>query len=198
MCTSKRMVPGDRKALWQTLINTLTVMVQGRCLAVQYLARLANITAVDVQYALPKESLDERRKACQAAGNSLSHADAEDGNLSSKVPDSITTKARICLWVARARADHQLGRLLGDELVKSDLVIPVYRDGGTFQHEVLVDIVREGVVVVDEDEVGGGGEGRRWFRVVGRVINDLQRSHLEADPEVKRTLWTIWARIDGE
>lgn len=50
----------------------------------------------------------------------LSHAYSEYGNLASKVADSITTDARIRLWVSRTRADDELGGLLGDELFECD------------------------------------------------------------------------------
>lgn len=81
----------------------------------------------------------------------------------------------ILFGVARARTDDQLSGVLRDELVKSDFVIAKDSHGGAFESKILVDVPREGIVVVDQDDIAGGGNGRRGLRMVGRVINDWQR-----------------------
>lgn len=57
MCTGKRVVSRDRQTLGQAFVYTLGIMAKGRCLAVQDLAGLADIAAVDVQYALPVQTI---------------------------------------------------------------------------------------------------------------------------------------------
>jgi hypothetical protein len=104
--------------------------------------------------------------------NSQSHADTEDGDLASKVLDSISTDARIRLRMARSWADYQLGRLLGDQLLQGDLIIAEDMDSGTLKNKVLVNVPGEGVVVVDEDEVGSSWDRRRRVRLLGGVVND--------------------------
>lgn len=62
------MISRDGQTLRQTLINTLTVMAQRRCLAMQDLASLADIAAVYIQYALPVGFLDMKIVANEAFG----------------------------------------------------------------------------------------------------------------------------------
>lgn len=61
----------------------------------------------------------------------LSHADSEDGDFASKVADGIPTDAGVRLRMTGTRADDQLGGLLGNELVKGDLIVAEHRDGGS-------------------------------------------------------------------
>lgn len=83
--------------------------------------------------------------------------------------------ASISCRVAGARTDDQLGGVLRDEVVEGDLVVAHHGHGGAFEDEVLVDVPGEGVVVVDQDNVAGGGDGRRGLGMAGRVVDDRQR-----------------------
>ena len=67
--------------------------------------------------------------------------------------DGISTNAGVGGGVARTGADDQLGRVLRNELVEGDLVIPEDMDGGPLKHQILVDVPGEGVIIVDEDQV---------------------------------------------
>lgn len=49
--------------------------------------------------------------------------------------------------------DNELGRVLLDQLIDGDLVVSEDVNGSAFENEVLVDVPREGVVIVDEYEV---------------------------------------------
>lgn len=84
---------------------------------------------------------------------SLSHADTKDGNLPRKMTDSILTDARVGERVARARADDQLRWILRNEFVQSYLVIPIDRDSRTFEHEILIDVPGEGVIIIDHNKI---------------------------------------------
>lgn len=69
---------------------------------------------------------NETRRKLQA------HADSQDGNLACKVANRISTDTRVCLRVARARADNELGGILLDQLLNRDLVISEDMDRGSF------------------------------------------------------------------
>ena len=106
--------------------------------------------------------------------DSLSHAHAEDWNLAAIVLDSRIANACIALWMSRSGTDYQLGRILCDQLFDSDLIVSVYSHGRAFEDEVLIHVPGEGVVVVNEYNVGSG---RYWWRgggVVGRMVNQCE------------------------
>lgn len=91
--------------------------------------------------------------------NLQAHANAQDRDLASKVPDDIPTDARVRGGVAGAGTDDDLGWVLFDQLFQGNLVIAEDMDRGALQNQVLVDIPGEGIIVVDQDEIG-----RRWDR----------------------------------
>lgn len=105
--------------------------------------------------------------------DSQSHADTEYGDLSCKMADGISADAGIGGGMTGAGADDELSRLLLDQCVQRNLVISEDVDYGTLEDKVLVYVPREGVVVVDEDEVRGGRNGRRGLRLVGGVVDDI-------------------------
>lgn len=126
----------------------------------QNLAGLADITSVDIQYTLPVICQGKDTQVGVQVLYLLSHADPKYGNFASKVADSIAADARIGLRMSRAGTDDQLSGLLGNELLEGDQVVPKDGDGSALQYQVLVDVVCEGVIVVNEDEVGSGGDRR--------------------------------------
>jgi hypothetical protein len=109
--------------------------------------------------------------------NLLSHAHAENRNLAAKVLDGLVANTGIPLWMSRARADYQLGRLLGDQVVECDFVIAVYGHGRALKDEVLVDIPGEGIVVVNENNVGSGRYWWRRVRISRRMVDQLEGRH---------------------
>lgn len=88
--------------------------------------------------------------------------------------DCIVADASIPFRVPRSRAHDQLCGVFLDELFQGDLVIAEDSDCSAFQHEVLVDVPSERVVVIYEYEVRGGRNGRRGRRVVRGVIDESQ------------------------
>lgn len=66
--------------------------------------------------------------------------------------------------MAWTRTDDDLCRVEVDNLLQSDLVIPV--DGATsaFEDEELVDVPGERVVIVDQDDIGAGDRRTRVGR----------------------------------
>lgn len=111
-------------------------------------------------------------QCCHGGCDSLAHAHAEDGDLAAVVLDGGIADAGVARGVSRARAHDQLGGILSYELFEGDLIVSEDSDGGALEDEVLVDIPGEGVVVVDEDDVGGGRKGSGGDGVVGRVVNE--------------------------
>lgn len=57
--------------------------------------------------------------------------------------DSITADTRISGRVPGAGADDELCRVLGDQLVESNLVIAEDMDGGALENQVLVNVPSE-------------------------------------------------------
>jgi len=84
---------------------------------------------------------------------SLSHADTEDGNLPREMTDSILTDARVGERMARARTDDQLRWILRNEFVQGYLVIPIDRNSRAFEHEILIDVPGERVIIIDHDKI---------------------------------------------
>lgn len=66
--------------------------------------------------------------------------------------------------MARTRTDDDLCRVEVDNLLKSDLVVPI--DGATsaFEDKELVDVPGERVVIVDQDDIGTGNRRTRIGR----------------------------------
>lgn len=122
-------------------------------------------------------ALERVAPSAHAQGDSLAHAHAQHGNLALEVAYGGVADSGIALRVAGPGADDQLRGVLRDELVERGFVVADHRHGRTFQCEVLVDIPGEGVVVVDQDHVGGGGDGRRGLGMVGRMVDDWQCGH---------------------
>lgn len=67
--------------------------------------------------------------------------------------NSISAYAGIGRGMTWPGTDNELGRVLLDQLIDGDLVVSEDVNGSAFENEVLVDIPREGVVIVDEYEV---------------------------------------------
>ena len=147
-------VPGDGQALRQAGVDALGVVGQGRGLAVQDLAGGGDLAAVDVEDAL------------------LAHADAEHGDPAGEVPDCVPADAGVRDGVARPGTHDQLRRSQRDQLLQRDLVVAVDRHLGPLEHEVLVDVPGEGVIVVDEHQVRSRGDRGRRIGVVGGVVYD--------------------------
>ena len=87
------------------LENPLTIVVDGRCLAVHQTRRPVHFAAVDGAETLVPET------------------DAEHGDLSGEVFDSSRRNAPILDRFARTRRDDEMVRLEGDQLVQRDLVV---------------------------------------------------------------------------
>lgn len=83
------------------------------------------------------------------------------------MPYRIPADPRVCLGMARTRANDQLRRVLLDELIESNLIIPEYSYGSSLENEVLVNIPGKGVVVVYEDNIGCGRDWRGRIGMVG-------------------------------
>ena len=73
----------------------------------------------------------------------LTHADTKDRDFSTEVLDCSIADSCIGLWVAGAGTDHQLGRLLRDQVFNGNLVIAVNGHGSTFEDQVLIDVPGE-------------------------------------------------------
>lgn len=84
----------------------------------------------------------------------LAHADTKDGNLPSEMLNRVTADARVGTGMARARADDQLCGLFCDQFIQRNLVISEDGHIGALEHQVLVDIPSEGIVVVNQYKVG--------------------------------------------
>lgn len=110
-------------------------------------------------------------------GDSLSHAHAEDRDLAAIVLDGGIANACIALWVSWARADHQLCRVLRDQVFEGNLIVSVYSHGRAFEDKVLIHIPGEGIVVVNEYNVGSARYRRRWRRIAGRMVNQREGGH---------------------
>lgn len=67
--------------------------------------------------------------------------------------DGISAHAGIGARVTRPGADNELGRVLLDQLIDSDLVVSEDVNSSSFENQVLIDVPREGIVIVDEDKV---------------------------------------------
>lgn len=85
--------------------------------------------------------------------DSLSHADPQDRNLASEMLDGISTDTRICAGVAWSWTDHQLSWFETCESFDCDGIIAIYSNGGALKHQVLVDVPREGIEVIDQDNI---------------------------------------------
>lgn len=71
----------------------------------------------------------------------------------------------------------KLSGILGCDFFEGDLIIAIDGDIGALEHKVLVDIPGEGVVIVDEDEVGCCG---KWFggrRMERRMVDQVEIGH---------------------
>lgn len=79
--------------------------------------------------------------------------------------------------MSRPGTNNQLRWVLCLELIQRDFVIAENADGGTLEGEILVDVPGEGVVVVDEDEVRGGGYQRGGLRVMRGVVYYVEGWH---------------------
>lgn len=66
--------------------------------------------------------------------------------------------------MAWTRTDDDLCRVEIDYLLQSDFVVPVDSAAGAFEHEELVDIPGEGVVIVDQDDIRIGDRRARVGR----------------------------------
>jgi hypothetical protein len=75
--------------------------------------------------------------------------------------------------MTRPRADDQMGGFDGNQLFESDLVIPEDGDSGTLQDQVLIHIPGKAVIIVNHDDLRGGGQRRTRHRLVGRVVNEV-------------------------
>lgn len=106
-------------------------MAQGRCLAVQDFTGLADIPTIDIQYTLPMPLVRMKWLYAFEMSDLLSHTDPEDGDFASKVTNCIPADARVRLRMSRTGTDNQLGGLLGNELVKGDLIVAEHRDGSS-------------------------------------------------------------------
>lgn len=79
--------------------------------------------------------------------------------------------ASVLFRVSRTWADDKLSGLLCDELIKGNLIIAIDSYECTLKDKVLIDVPGERVVVVNEDDIGGGGYRRRGVGIARRVVN---------------------------
>lgn len=82
-----------------------------------------------------------------------SHANSQDGDLASKVSDSIPADTAVSRGVTGTGADDELRWLLGNELVESNLVISENVHGGTLENQILIDVPGERVIVINHNQV---------------------------------------------
>lgn len=83
--------------------------------------------------------------------NLLAKTDSEDWNFAGEVEDRFAADSSISIWMSRAGTYNQLCRIFFDQFVQTDFVVSKDGDCSTFQHQVLVDIPGEGIVVVNEN-----------------------------------------------
>lgn len=174
MGSSKRVIAGDRKVLVESGINTLAIMLQGRRLSMQDFAGELDITTINIEHALSNYRIRQLSWPKRDDEHDLlAHADTEDGDLASKMSNDISANARIRVRMAGPGTDDKLGWLFGDELVNGDFVVPDHLTFGTGEAQVLVDIPSEGVIVVNEDQVGSCRDRVSRLGVVRGVINQI-------------------------
>ncbi len=109
------------------------VVVDGGGLAVLDLAGVDDARAEGLRHAL------------------MAEADAEDGHLAREALDQLDADAGVVRGFGAGGDDDALGGELGD-FVEGDLVVAVDDDVGSQFAEVLVEVVGEGVVVIEEED----------------------------------------------
>ena len=71
-----------------------------------------------------------------------------------------------------------MGWVFGDQLVDCDFIIAVDGNGCALKAQVLVDVPGKGIVVVNENEIGGGGNWSGGLGIEGRMIDQTQVGHV--------------------
>lgn len=109
--------------------------------------------------------------------HSQAHTNSQDRDLSRKVPDGIAADTGVSLGVSWARTDDKLSGIDLDQFLDGDLVVPEDVHGCPLEHQILVDVPGERVIVVNEHQIGRCGNRCSRLRLVRRVVNDFVRGH---------------------
>ncbi len=83
------------------------------------------------------------------------------------MPDGISADTGVGSGVPRARAYNELCGILLDEFLDADLVISEDMNGGALEHEILVNVPGERIVVVNQNKIRSRRDRRRRFGLVG-------------------------------
>lgn len=81
--------------------------------------------------------------------------------------DCHTADTSVRLRMTWARANYQLSRLLRDQIFQGNLIVAENSDLSPFEDQILVNVIRERVVIVNEDDVGCAVQLRGSGRMVG-------------------------------
>lgn len=87
--------------------------------------------------------------------------------------NDIAANTRIMLGMTGSRTDDNMGGLLGNQFIYSNLIVAEDDRRTSRKVQVLVDVPGEGVVVIDEDDLGGSWDLRQGLCLVRRVINNI-------------------------
>ena len=149
------MVSDGGDALRNVLETSSIVVAHTRGFAVHDLARISNITSMEVDEALQ------------------THADTKDGNLASEVLDCLLGDTRIGLGVAGTGGDEQKVDLQQGEVLFDDGIVSDHGHPRAEQAQLLVQVPGERVEIIDHEDIelaledlgerrdGGGGHGGR-------------------------------------
>lgn len=86
--------------------------------------------------------------------------------------------------------NHQLSRFQFCQLFHGNSIIAVDSDSGTFEDQILVDVPRERIEVVNEDDIGRIRKGRGCFWLLRRVVNQVESCHFDR-AERMEAVWEI-------
>src|SRR5262245_2066312 len=112
------------------------------------------------------------RRAVRLADRLVAEADAEDRRGRAEPLDDLQRHARL-IRIARAGGDHDALGTLGDDRVAADRVVAHDLQRRTQLAEVLDEVVREGVVVVDDEDHRSVPAARRSARIMPRALEHV-------------------------
>lgn len=137
----------------QSLVHSLSIVLQDRSFSVQDFTRNVDLATKHRDNAL------------------MTHANPKHRYLPTEMLNRGLADTCISVRMARARTDHQLRGLLGNQLLQRNLVIAVDRDGSTFEGQVLIDVPGERIVVVNKNDIGRRLELFDLCRVVRGIVD---------------------------
>jgi hypothetical protein len=83
----------------------------------------------------------------------LSQTHSQYGNLARKVKDSFTADSSVGVRMAGAGTDYKLGGIIFYQFVQRYFIVSKDGDGRSLEHQILVYIPREGVIIVNENQI---------------------------------------------